>query len=82
MPKPITAYECIHGCGRFLKTYRIMERHEDACLCNLANRTCRTCLHDEKLTMGKFACGAGVEKGGEKIIRHCPQWVDLSDERA
>ncbi len=75
MPVEITAYECMHGCGKFLKTSRAMVKHENRCLNDLAGRTCKTCEYDYRSERG-FDCGAGIDKRGKKIIRHCRMWVE------
>lgn len=75
MPREIKAYDCEHGCGKFLKTLKAMQKHEATCLCNPVERTCKICGYDF-VTDDDFECGKGVDKRGKKIIRHCQAWVE------
>jgi len=79
MPKPITAYECIHGCRKFYKTEKAMVKHEATCICNVDNRTCRTCAYDAHDEDGCY-CGADADKHGKQLILHCNQWSEKGVE--
>jgi len=43
MPVKITAYECVHGCGKYLKTKKSIVNHELYCFWNPARKACMSC---------------------------------------
>lgn len=81
----IKAYQCEHGCGKYLKTKEAMKRHELQCFYNIKNKACATCSHnveyideDPEDVWGSRWCEAfgfdlfyGDKQKGERMRKNC-----------
>lgn len=81
MPRQVKAYACEFKCGRNVTTHKAdMERHEEQCWSNPANRTCKTCRHDIGRVDG-FDCARGAKKKGESIVNNCKKWKAMTSPK-
>ncbi len=90
MPEAITAYRCVHKCGRVRVKRSAIAHHEAICFRNPAVRACQTCAHQMPAEAAEYCDGRMTYEGcgpwcGHELAddnptprKDCPLWANAT----